>query len=456
MEFVKLWMEVHQRAQGKSLTDIYEITFSLLDSHTLPMWEQFKTEKCLSKVEAWINGQGSLWWHLDRRGGALIPLELIGYEITTQDGGLLKSFLRRLINGEIQPINRNLFEYIFPILNNFMIPFDATDIAYFQAAKHHYQSIRFYSRDNLAAKVAKLGKLSLSTARRRIKIHNTLGSLNPIAYANLGKLDFESFLLVHNKAIPQTLLPYTHLSNNFHLGIFSIIQIPHSQPNLYHVMKDQLHPSSIVQLNRRITSWNLSSLYSDGVYWTTPPPLFYGEPEIEVITPSPDVDQSLILPPTLFRKLTPADIKLIDFLPMGSIKTLKGLSKQLKVSRSEITARLREYYDSDILDNATEFFKLGLDLSVFFFIQDDGSTIPWLSHLLTFPKVHVLMTTESLPHYYYGFVKLPPHWMKPFVRKMELLHGREEITAHHHIASALSYFQWQIPLSKTYPIQNEK
>ena len=152
-----------------------------------------------------------------------------------------------------------------------------------------------------------------------------------------------------------------------------------------------------------------------------------------------------------FRELTRADFKILDFIVReGSFKNLNRFSKSIDVNRLEISNRLKEYTEKRLTTKTHQFFNIGLDLSIFFFISDVETNIPWLSHLLTFPKVDVFTQQEENPNTYFGYLKLPSNWIKPFARKIDLIRNEHDVKIYYKIASAIDHFKWGISLADTY------
>jgi len=267
----------------------------------------------------------------------------------------------------------------------------------------------------------------------------------------MGKLGYESLLLVHSNSFPKEFEKYLLLSTNLTIGNFSLIQLPASEIHLQADLFDKLDLLITHPMEQRTTSWNLTGLTTGNTGWKNPPSFFFSNPESKISTPSPDID--LNLKPTFepFRKLSRADFNILDFIVReGSFKNLNYLSKVVKVNRMEISNRIKAYTDHDIIFKTHQFFNIGLDLSIFFFISDTESKIPWVSHFLTFPKIDVFYQQEKNPNYYFGYFKLPNQWIKHFARKVDLIRNKYDIKFYYKIASGIDHFKWGISLKDTY------
>jgi hypothetical protein len=298
---------------------------------------------------------------------------------------------------------------------------------------------------------AEILDVSTRTIIRRLKILKLLQIVRTNQFIDMGKLGYESSLLVHQNPFPKKFRKYLLFSTNLTIGNFSIVQIPASNVADQTMLQEKLELIMMQPLVNRSTSWNFSGMSSGKILWKNPPAFFFSKPELNVATPSADVSLDLLPTFDSFRKLTRADFNILDFLAReGGFKNLNQLSKAIDVNRIEISSRLKEYSSENLIFKAHQFFNIGLDLTIFFFISDVEDNIPWISHLLTFPKVDVFYQREESPHIYFGYLKLPNTWIKPFARKIDLIRKDHDIKFYYKIASATDHFKWGISLAETY------
>ena len=451
LDFLDIWFEIHELAANANLEDIHTICKSLLETHTLPFYEKHKGRGDLQLFQGWIDSYASLYLTWGERGGYMFPLKLIAYEITHHKKGLFFNILTKLKTDVMSRTQTDLYEEIFPILANYVVPLDDIDIQLLKG----YQSLQllkallYKSPENKS--FAEMLQVSTRTIIRRLKVFRFLQLVNSTHFLDMGKLGYETILTVHQKDFPEEYRKYQLLSGNMDIGTFSIIQIPASQLQEQMALQDALDPLMYEPMMKRTTSWNISGLSAGEELWTNPPSFFYGKPEISVSTPSPDLQ--IPLQPTFdsFRKLSRADFKILDFLVQeGSFRNYDHLSKAINVNRMEITQRLKEYQEESLISKTYQFFNIGLDLSLFFFVSDVDSGIPWLSHLQTFPKVDVFSQQKESPHYFFGYIKLPHKWIKPFARKVDLIRKNFDVKFYYKIFSQIDTFKWGISLKDTY------
>ena len=451
LDFLDIWCEIHNLTENCNLEDALKICQSLFPSHILPFFEKYKDEGNLQKHKGWIDSYASVYLKWGERGGFLFPLTLVIYEITYNDKGILLDLLKQLRMGINRGSKVELYEIIFPILTNFTVPLDELDLGIMKAYQtlQPLKSILFKNPENKS--FAEILDVSTRTIIRRLKVLNLLQIVRPVQFIDMGKLGYESFLYVHQNPFPKEFQKNLLFSCNLTIGNFSIVQLPSSQLAAQIKLQDELDLIMAQPMVKRTTSWNLNSLASGEATWKNPPMFFFSKPETSVTTPTADVN--LNLRPTFdsFRKLTRADFNLLDFIAReGGFKNLNDLSKAIKVNRMEVSNRLKEYTDENLIFKAHQFFNIGLDLSIFFFISDVEDKIPWISHLLTFPKVDVFYQKEENPHYYFGYLKLPNTWIKPFARKIDLIRNEYDVKVYYKIASAIDHFKWGISLANTY------
>ena len=451
IDFLDIWFEIHKLTEEATLEDTLKIANAILDSHILPFWQKYKNGGNLQYHQGWIDSYASIQLKWKERGGFLFPLTLIFYEITYHDKSLLFDVLTQLRTGLLQGSKENLHEIIFPIFSNFTVPLDELDINLLKAHQTLQPLKSFLFKDPENKSFAEVLDVSTRTIIRRLKVIRLLQLVRTLYFIDMGKLGFETSLIVHTNKFPKKFMKYLLLSSNLSIGNFSIVQIPSSQYDVQSALHDKLDILISNNLNQRITNWNLSSMSSGEDMWKTPPPFFFIQPNIGINTPTTDIDLSLSPTFDSFRELTRADFKILDFIVReGSFKNLNTFSKSINVNRSEISNRLKEYSDVGLTTKTHQFFNIGLDLSIFFFISDVEKEIPWLSHLLTFPKIDVFTQQEESPNTYFGYLKLPNKWIKPFARKIDLIRNESDVKIYYKIASAVDHFKWGISLADTY------
>jgi DNA-binding Lrp family transcriptional regulator len=451
LDMLDIWYDIHKLTEEATLENALTISQSILETHIIPFFNKYKNGGNLQRHQGWIDTFASIYLKWNERGGFLFPLTLVFYEITYRDKGLLFDILTQLRTGLIQGTSEELHEIIFPVLANFTVPLDDVDIDLLKAHQtlQPLKSLLFKSPENKS--FAEVLEVSTRTIIRRLKMIRLLQLVNTSYFLDMGKLGYETRLLVHSNEFPKKFMKYLLLSSNLSIGNFSIVQIPSIQYDVQSALQEKLDILVSNNLSRRITSWNLSGLSSGEDIWTNPPPFFFTQPKLGISTPSTDVDMSLKPTFDTFRELTRADFKILDFIVReGIFKNLNSLSKSINVNRLEISNRLKEYSEENLTAKTHQFYNIALDLSIFFFISDVDTKIPWLSHLLTFPKIDVFTQKEESPNTYFGYLKLPNKWIKPFARKIDLIRNEHDVKIYYKIASAVDHFKWGISLADTY------
>ncbi|MHA2174042.1 MAG: hypothetical protein ACXABI_04400 [Candidatus Hodarchaeales archaeon] len=451
LDFFNIWYEIHLLTAEASLEDALAISQSILKSHTLPFYQKYKARGNLHRYKGWIESFASFHLTWGEGGGFLFPLVLVTYEITSNKKSILFSLLTKLKTGVMGANQENLFEEIFPLFTNYVVPLIDVDIKLLKAYQI-LQPLKATLLKNPENKsFAELLNVSTRTIIRRLKVFQVLQLVTSTYFLDMGKLGYETFLYVHSNPFPKEFVNNLLLSGKMDIGTFSLVQLHGSNIQQQVKLQKNLDLLMTEPLSQRTISWNLSGLNSDEDLWTNPPTFFYTTPETKVSTPSPDLQMSLRPSFDLFRKLTRADFNILDFIVReGSFNSMDHLSKAVDVNRMEISNRMKEYTDENLMFRMYQFFNLGLDLSLFFFISDLDSDIPWISHLLTFPKVDVCYQTEESPKLYFGYVKLPNKWIKPFARKVDNIRENYEVKFYFKIFSTIDHFSWGIPLAKTY------
>ncbi|MFX1507714.1 MAG: hypothetical protein ACFFDC_16630, partial [Promethearchaeota archaeon] len=186
--------------------------------------------------------------------------------------------------------------------------------------------------------------------------------------------------------------------------------------------------------------------------WKISPSFVYSDPTQEVVTSSPAMDMPLKPGFDAFRRLTPADIKILEFITTtGAIKSRNDLSRAVKVSAPEISSRLNEYQEHHLIHKIHQFFNIGLDFTITFFITYPNSyTLNWIPQLLSFPKADFFYAGDEQMTMFFGHVKLPPKWMKEFVIRVRTLKKRIPDLKFYYTASPPDVGKWSITLSDTY------
>ncbi len=451
LDILDIWYEIHKLTEEATLENALTISQSILDSHIMPFFNKYKNGGNLQHHQGWIDAFASIYLKWNERGGFLFPLTLVLYEITYHDKSLLFDILTQLRTGLIKGNREELHEIIFPVFTNFTVPLDDVDIDLLKAHQtlQPLKSLLFKNPENKS--FAEVLDVSKRTIIRRLKVIRLLQLVRTSHFLDMGKLGYETRLLVHSNEFPKKFQKYLLFSSNLFVGNFSIVQIPSTQYEVQSALQEKLDILVSNNLSRRVTSWNLSGLNPGEDMWKTPPPFFFAQPKIGISTPSTDVNMALDPTFESFRELTRADFKILDFIVReGSFKNLNSFSASIKVNRLEISNRLKEYSEVGLTTKTHQFFNIGLDLSIFFFISDVDKEIPWLSHLLTFPKIDVFTQQEESPNTYFGYLKLPNKWIKPFVRKIDLIRNEYDVKIYYKIASAVDHFKWGISLADTY------
>ncbi len=449
LDFLEIWEYIHETAKSSSLDDIREILEDIRDNYTLPFYHKHKEKGSIELTEAWFKYYLSITLKWRTRGRNLFPSDLVAYEICHHKKMALETFTKKILVKEIQGNTEALYEYLFPLLNNFLIPLDDVNVSILKSlqviAKHTTSVFKKPSRLEFARHL----KMSTKTFARRMKTIDFLQMVTQVSFCDMARLGYETTLLIHSNPFPEEYNRYLLFSTDLTAGRFSIVQIPLNNPRLTAELHDRLELLTHQQMTRRVSSWNLSQLASGEERWREPPSSLYGEPK--VFHPSPDLEFSLVPPSILFRPLTPADIKIIDFISLkGSFETIGELSQEIDISRPEVSNRLQEYSEEKLLVLMYSYYKIGLDLSLLFFISTQNRDQPWVQNLLSFPRVDVFYQKKDRPYYYFGFLKLPNKWLKSFARQVDLIKQDSEIKFYYKIASAADFVRWGISLAETY------
>ncbi|MHA2096263.1 MAG: hypothetical protein ACW98F_16710, partial [Candidatus Hodarchaeales archaeon] len=314
LDFLDIWYEIHEVARDASLEDTLKICKTLLKSHILPFFEKHKDEGGLQKQEGWIESLASLYLTWGESGGFMFPLKLVAYEITNHKKSVFYGILKKLKTDRMSRTKDDLFEEIFPLFMNYVVPLDEVDIQLlkgFQSVQS-LKALLYKNPDNKS--LAEILEVSTRTIIRRLKVFRFLGLVHANHFLDMGKLGYETLLVIHQNDIPKKFENNLLLSGNLDIGTFSIFQLPASQIQEQIALQDQLEPLMYEPLLTRTMSWNISGLSAGEELWTNPPSFFNGNPQTAVTTPSPDLELPLRPAFDSFRKLSRADFKLLDFL----------------------------------------------------------------------------------------------------------------------------------------------
>ena len=96
------------------------------------------------------------------------------------------------------------------------------------------------------------------------------------------------------------------------------------------------------------------------------------------------------------------------------------------------------------------YYNIGLDLTVFVFISTETKDIPWTQHFLSFPSSDVYSQDKESPFYYFGYLKMPPKWIKPFARKIDRIREDFGVNIHYKIITHVDHFRAALSLKETY------
>lgn len=451
IDFLHIWLSIHENVKKHSLDTMLEFSNEILNSLVLPFYERFKGEGNMERYERWLESHASVVLKWANRGSFFFPLSLITYEVCYHQKGLLDSFIRQILANEVRGSKEALFEYLLPVLTNFIIPLDEVDLALLKAAQILEQSGADLYKSPSRHDYASHTTVSTRTVFRRLTTLNLLQVMIPNFFLDMGKLGYETNLFVHSNPFPKKFEKNLLFSADLIVSTFSIVQMPYNHTKEIVELQDQLDLLTSYNMTQRVSSWNLSGLSIGEDPWKKSPPLLYGEPAISIITPQPRMDLSLRPTFDPFRKLSPADIKILEFVTTtGNFKNITKLSKSINISSGVVSERLNEYSNNNLLIKMNQFFNVGLDLSVFFFVSSETDEIPWLQHFSTFPKVDVFHSQSEKPYTYFGYLKMPNKWIKPFARKVDLIKRDFGVKFYYKIASSTDHVKWGILLSKTY------
>jgi len=452
LDFIEIWFKIHDDAKNYSLEEALTFSNKLFKSEIEPFFQKFKDQSDLNLYEGWVKNYSSIVISWAKRGHILFPLNLVVYEICVHKKKLFDFFLEKLYSGEIPGTKAELYKFLFPVLINFTIPLNDLDIMLLKTYQYLEEQRPTFYKDPTHQDFASEVDVSVRTVIRRMTVLRLLQMVQPLYFLDMGKLGYETTLFIHSDPVPKAFEKYLLFSVNLVLGNFSLIQMPYKNAKLMLALQDQLDILLSTNMKRRTSSWNLTGLSTGEEIWTNPPSFLFSSPDISLITPSPRMDFSLEPAFDPFRSLTPADFKILDFLTTtGTFRTVKHLSQSIKISYPQITQRLQEYEQARLILKTNQFFNIGLDLTISFFISTEDTKIPWLQHFLTFPKVDVFSCQDKdTPNYYFGYLKLPNKWIKPFSRQVDLVRNEYGAKFYYKIMSPFDHFKPALSLSDTY------
>jgi DNA-binding Lrp family transcriptional regulator len=452
IEFLKMWDFLHQKAPELGIHDLKKFSKSILDEITLPFYKKFKHLKFLEKNDAWINEYATLNITHPRYHGIMFPLRLITYEIVNHEEKLFEFFIQKIKTGEIQATDENLFNFLLPRLVHVVIPLSSTDLLILKS----YQSLENNSRDYFKSanteNIANYVQVSVRNLIRKLNTLNFCQIVIPVHFLNMAKLGYETFLISHFEPIPKDLTNFTLFSFDLTISQFSLFQVPLQNNKIYLRLQDELKPTIFHQMTDRIHSWNLSGLGPGKNGWKIPPSFLHSDPSAQTIAPSPTLTFSLVPEFDRFRNLTSADIKILEFITTkGTFSSKKHLSETVKVSLPEVSRRLEEYRNQNLISKVYQYFNLGLDLHINFCLTTPSKDeISWIDHFLSFPKTDVFYNIDNDSSIFFGHLKLPNKWYKDFTRKISRIKKEFNELKFYYSVEPGDLLKWNLLPSETY------
>ncbi|MHA1972552.1 MAG: hypothetical protein ACTSW1_06155 [Candidatus Hodarchaeales archaeon] len=453
LDFLGIWEKIHHDSLEISVADIKDYSKTILKDITIPFYNKYKETNLVKSYEAWLQDYSAIVINWFDRGTIMFPLRLITYEVSSHQDKIYEQFIEQILNGSLSLSIENLFSYLFPRLINVRVPLSETDLLILKSLQ--------FLQNTFVPDPVKIPKvkdysdyldLSIRTIQRRLQILQFFQIYVPIHFINMAKLNYETFLVSHFDSIPKEIAKYTLMSIDLTLSNFTILQIPMSDRRAFLQLQDEMKPSLFLQMTDRIHSWNLSHFEAGKNGWTIPPSFVMSDPEVSIITPTPDLHFDLCPKFTKFRELTPADIKLIDFIArVGAISNLKKLSRTIGLSQGVLSERLKEYREHHLLRKMYQFFNVGLDINLYFYISTPKDIpIPWVNHFLNFPKVDVFTVNEDDKLFLFGFLKLPNTWIKDLTRKISAIKKTYPEIKFLYTIEPPNVANWNLSLSRTY------
>ncbi|MHA2244170.1 MAG: hypothetical protein ACXADY_04320 [Candidatus Hodarchaeales archaeon] len=452
LDFLDIWEIIHHQAPNLSLSAIKNFSESILQQITIPFYQKFKELSCIEKYDSWLKKFSSIVINWPGMGRILFPLRLITYEIINHEDGLFNFYLQKILTKEISGTADNLFNLLFPKLVNVAIPLTENDLIILKSLQLlQADSSDIFKGANVNAYSSHLDVSSRTIVRRMKNIHFLQ---IPIAmhFLDMAQLGYETFLLSHFQPIPDNLKPYALNSVDLVISQFSLFQVPVTKTNVYLEIQDKLEPMIFQQIDTRIQNLNLNGLSTGKDGWKIPPPFLYCDPSLQIVSSSAAMDISLKPDFDTFRPLNSADIKILEFITTtGSLKNRKQLSQAIKVSLPETSRRIDEYHKHNLIHKVFQFFNIGLDLSISFFISCPiDHNISWIPHFLAFPKVDVFSCVNEQNFLFFGHVKLPPKWFKDFNRRVQVFKKEFNDLKFYYTANFPDIPKWSLTLSDTY------
>jgi hypothetical protein len=451
IDLLEIWVNIHNDASSLSMKDVPQYTQSLLQPFTLPLFEHHKSTQIFQKYDTWIKDFSSLavaW----RKGSIMFPLRLVTYEVSSHQDQELEFYLNRLRTGQLQGTIDELFDFLFIRLINISVPLKQIDILLMKSLLEADQGTFNYFKGLELIAQANLTNTSVRTVKRRMKLLNYSQIPIPVYFIDMSALGYETYLISHFNKIPEEISPWVLHSVDLTISQFSLMQLPLRNTNLYKKVQDRLEPIVFTQLSERVHSWNLSGLGEGRDTWKGPPTFIHTYPTRNTTTPSPHLKISLQPEFDQFRELTSPDIKLIEFITTkGTVSSVKKLSRLLHMTVPDITERMREYQEGHIIYRTIQFFNIGLDLSIYFFISAPKSIdINWANLFTTFAKVDVFYDISTNFDRYFGFLKLPAKFYKEFTMKIASIKEEFPEIKFYYTVEPPKNAQWNLSLTDTY------
>ena len=452
LDFLDIWETIHHQAPNLSLSDMKDFSESILQSITIPFYHKFMELSCIEKYDSWLKSYSSIVINWPGMGRILFPLRLITYEIVNHEDGLFDFYLQKILTKEISGTADNLFNLLFPKLVNVAIPLTEIDLLILKA----FQLLQADSSDifkgaNIEHYSSHLD-VSSRTIVRRMKNINFLQIPIAMHFLDMAQLGYETFLLSHFQPIPDDLKPYVLNSVDLVISQFSLFQVHVTKTNAFLEIQNRIETIKLHQMDTQVQNWNLSGLSPGKDGWKIPPPFLYCEPSLQIASSSAAMDVSLRPDFDTFRPLNPADIKILEFITTtGSLKNKKELSQTVKVSLPETSRRIDDYHKHNLIHKVFQFFNIGLDLTISFFIScPTAHNISWIPHFLAFPKVDVFSCVDEQISLFFGHVKLPPKWFKDFNRRVQEFKKKFNDLKFYYTANLPDIPKWSLTLSDTY------
>ncbi|MHA2096259.1 MAG: hypothetical protein ACW98F_16690, partial [Candidatus Hodarchaeales archaeon] len=169
LDLLEIWVKIHNDAPKLSLKDIPEYAQSLLQSYTLPLYDQYQKMDIFQKYDAWIEDFSALGisW---KRGVIMFPLRLITYEISSHQDQWLEYYINRLQTGQFQGTKEELFDFLFTRLIIVSVPLKQVDILLLKSLLEADQGNFNYFKGLELISQANIANTSLRTVKRRMKL----------------------------------------------------------------------------------------------------------------------------------------------------------------------------------------------------------------------------------------------------------------------------------------------